>query len=71
MVFDHLNKTVYAALSQRCDRLVLEDYANRIGYERVISFQTRLPSSSPIYHTNVLKAVGQQFCVICDEVIPE
>ncbi|MDW3171494.1 arginine deiminase-related protein, partial [Vibrio sp. Y184] len=30
MVFDHLNKTVYAALSQRCDRLVLEDYANRI-----------------------------------------
>ncbi len=71
MVFDHLNKTVYAALSQRCDRLVLEDYANRIGYERVISFQTRLPSGSPIYHTNVMMAVGEQFCVICDEVIPE
>ena len=33
-------------------RLVLEDYADRIGYERVISFQTRLPSGAPIYHTN-------------------
>ncbi|MGI9916367.1 arginine deiminase-related protein [Vibrio owensii] len=71
MVFDHFNKTVYAALSQRCDRLVLEDYAKRIGYGRVISFQTRLPSGSPIYHTNVMMAVGEQFCVICDEVIPE
>ncbi|NVC94208.1 amidinotransferase [Vibrio natriegens] len=71
MIFDHFNKTVYAALSQRCDRLVLEDYANRIGYDRVISFQTRLPSGSPIYHTNVMMAVGEQFCVICDEVIPE
>lgn len=47
MVFDHFNKTVYAALSQRCDRLVLEDYAKRIGYDRVISFQTRLPSGAP------------------------
>lgn len=71
MVFDHFSKTVYAALSQRCDRLVLEDYAKRIGYDRVISFQTRLPSGAPIYHTNVMMAVGEQFCVICDEVIPE
>ncbi|KFK52556.1 arginine deiminase-related protein, partial [Vibrio vulnificus] len=27
MVIDHLNRTIYAALSQRCDRLVLEEYA--------------------------------------------
>ncbi|MDT8824060.1 arginine deiminase-related protein [Vibrio vulnificus] len=71
MVIDHLNRTIYAALSQRCDRLVLEEYAKRIGYERVISFQTLLPSGKPIYHTNVMMAIGEQFCVICDEVIPE
>lgn len=40
MVIDHVNRTIYAALSQRCDREVLEDYAERIGYERVVSFQT-------------------------------
>ncbi|MGD8117396.1 arginine deiminase-related protein [Vibrio sp. TRT 29B02] len=71
MVKDHVNKTVYAALSQRCDREVLEDYAQRIGYDRVVSFQTALPSGKPIYHTNVMMAIGESFCVVCDEVIPE
>ncbi|MBU2895835.1 arginine deiminase-related protein [Vibrio hepatarius] len=71
MVIDHLNRTIYAALSQRCDREVLEDYAERIGYDRVVSFQTALPSGKPIYHTNVMMAIGEHFCVICDEVIPE
>ncbi|WP_367990361.1 arginine deiminase-related protein [Vibrio sp. NTOU-M3] len=71
MVKDHVNKTIYAALSQRCDREVLEDYAERIGYSRVVSFQTALPSGHPIYHTNVMMAIGEHFCVICDEVIPE
>lgn len=71
MVKDHVNRTIYAALSQRCDREVLEDYAESIGYERVVSFQTALPSGKPIYHTNVMMAIGESFCVICDEVIPE
>lgn len=71
MVIDHVNRTIYAALSQRCDREVLEDYAERIGYSRVVSFQTALPSGHPIYHTNVMMAIGEGFCVICDEVIPE
>jgi hypothetical protein len=71
MVMDHINRTIYAALSHRCDREVLEQYAQKIGYEKVISFQTSLPSGQPIYHTNVMMAVGESFCVICDELIPE
>ncbi|SBO12621.1 Amidinotransferase [Vibrio mediterranei] len=71
MVKDHVNKTIYAALSQRCEREALEDYAKRIGYHRVVSFQTALPSGQPIYHTNVMMAVGEHFAVICSEVIPE
>lgn len=71
MVKDHINKTIYAALSQRCEREALEDYAKRIGYHRVVSFQTALPSGHPIYHTNVMMAIGEHFSVICSEVIPE
>lgn len=71
MVMDHPNRTIYAGLSQRCDREVLEEYAEQIGYSRVVSFQTRLPSGSPIYHTNVMMAIGEHFCVICDAAIPE
>lgn len=71
MVVDHINRTIYAALSKRCDREVLEDYAQRIGEYRVVSFQTALPSGKPIYHTNVMMAIGEGFCVICEEIIPE
>jgi len=71
MVMDHINRIIYAALSHRCDREILEDYALRVGYERVISFQTALPSGFPVYHTNVMMSVGESFCVICDELIPE
>ncbi|MGF1910085.1 arginine deiminase-related protein [Vibrio kasasachensis] len=71
MIFDHINRTIYAALSQRCDRDVLEQFAEQSGYSRVVSFQTLLPSGKPIYHTNVMLAIGERFCVICDEIIPQ
>ncbi|WP_114765504.1 arginine deiminase-related protein [Vibrio rhodolitus] len=71
MIFDHINRTIYAALSQRCDRDVLEQFAEQAGYHRVVSFQTVLPSGRPVYHTNVMLAIGERFCVICDEVIPQ
>ncbi|MFA0086541.1 arginine deiminase-related protein [Vibrio sp. 10N.261.51.F12] len=71
MVKDHVNRTIYAALSQRCEREALEDYAKRIGYHRVVSFQTALPSGQPIYHTNVMMAIGEHFAVICADLIPE
>ncbi len=47
---------------------MLEDYAKRISL-RVVSFQTALPWSA--VYTNVMMAIGDNFCVICDEVIPE
>merc|ERR1711959_654202 len=69
VVADHLSKTIFAALSERCCRAALQEYAEMIGYEKV-TFQTILPSGKPIYHTNVMLAIGEQFCVICSEVIP-
>ncbi|CAH0530354.1 arginine deiminase-related protein [Vibrio hippocampi] len=71
MVMDHLSKTIYAGLSQRCERESLQDYAERIGYPHVVSFQTQLPSNQPVYHTNVMMAVGERFAVICLEAIPD
>jgi hypothetical protein len=71
MIKDHFTRTIYAGLSQRCDRALLESYAKKIGYSKVVSFQTQLPSGSPVYHTNVMMAMGERFVVICDEVIPE
>ncbi|RXJ73676.1 amidinotransferase [Veronia nyctiphanis] len=68
MVMDHVNKTVYAALSTRCDKSLLEKWAVLNNY-KVESFETQLSSGSPVYHTNVMMAVGNEFAVICDEII--
>jgi hypothetical protein len=70
MIFDHLNKELYAGLSQRCDRDLLERFAEQVGY-KTITFQTQTDSGTPVYHTNVMMALGERFAVICDEVIPE
>ncbi|KKD60601.1 amidinotransferase [Grimontia sp. AD028] len=71
MIMDHINSTVYAALSVRCDRNLLQQYVNRAGFKEVIYFDTRMSSGSPVYHTNVMMAVGEGFAVICDEIIEE
>ncbi|MFC3024181.1 arginine deiminase-related protein [Vibrio zhugei] len=68
MVMDHHAGVIYAALSQRCDETVLDEYAAHIGYETV-PFRTSLPSGQSVYHTNVMMALGEAFCIICDEVI--
>lgn len=53
VIIDYINRTIYTALSLHCDRELLEDYAQRIGYEQGGSFQIILLSGQPIYHINV------------------
>ncbi|MDD1795541.1 arginine deiminase-related protein [Enterovibrio makurazakiensis] len=71
MIMDHSNSTVYAALSVRCDRQLLQEYVDLAGFREVIYFDTKMSSGSPVYHTNVMMAVGEGFAVICDEIIEE
>ncbi|WP_028023192.1 arginine deiminase-related protein [Enterovibrio calviensis] len=71
MIMDHSNSTVYAALSVRCDRQLLQEYVDAVGFREVIYFDTKMSSGSPVYHTNVMMAVGEGFAVICDEIIEE
>ncbi|MBV7299115.1 citrulline utilization hydrolase CtlX [Enterovibrio paralichthyis] len=71
MIMDHTNSTIYAALSVRCDRDLLQEYADKAGFKELIYFDTKMASGSPVYHTNVMMAVGEGFAVICDEIIEE
>lgn len=68
LVFDHVQNTAYAALSERCQADILTHYAQSRKLE-VVSFDTCLPSGAPVYHTNVMMSIGEQFAVICSEVI--
>lgn len=70
MVMDHAHKFIYAGLSSRCSIELLTKFSSAVGYT-CISFQTSGPRKKPIYHTNVMMSIGDNFAVICDEVIHE
>ncbi len=70
MVLDHENKIVYASLSSRTDNEVLNHWTAEFGFDRV-AFNSADDKGTPIYHTNVLMTLGDNFAVVCLECIPD
>ena len=68
MVFDRINNIVYACLSPRTDLEVLEVFCKLLNYRKVV-FHSVDGGRQPIYHTNVMMALGQSFVVICMDTI--
>ncbi len=68
MIFDHINKKVYACLSARTSLSILKEVAALLGYEPV-HFHAVDKNGLAIYHTNVMMAIGTGFVVICLECI--
>jgi len=69
LVLDRVHRVAYACSSPRTDVAVLGDFAQQLDYE-VVSFDALDGSGRPIYHTNVLMAVGGSFAVVCEEALP-
>lgn len=68
MLFDRVDNIVYACLSPRTDIVVLEKYSVLMGAKK-IAFRSVDREGEDIYHTNVMMALGVDFCVICLESI--
>lgn len=68
MVFDRVHRVAYACLSSRTHLDALGDFAQRFDYE-IVAFEAVDRHGVPIYHTNVLMALGETLAVICDEAI--
>lgn len=70
MVVDHENKMIYAAVSERTNITVLEKFASANGYQAIVFLATD-NNGKPIYHTNVMMTLGDEFCVLCEQAIEE
>ncbi len=70
MVFDHDHKIIYACLSPRTDISVLNKFAEANGY-RAFTFMATDKKGRPVYHTNVVMALGEDVAVVCVEAIEE
>jgi hypothetical protein len=73
MVFDHENRIIYAALSARTSYETLLGFCGDFDYTPVIfsAFQTVNQLRLPIYHTNVMLCVANNYAVVCLECIDD
>lgn len=68
MLFDRDHKIVYACLSKRTDARLLDKFCVLVEYNREV-FHAVDRNGMPIYHTNVMMALGEDFAVLCKESI--
>ncbi len=71
MVLDRENKICYAALSERTNKITLNQFCKEFGYRPVI-FEAKQDLNGkrvPIYHTNVMMCVANNFAIVCLESI--
>ena len=70
VVFDHINKAAYAALSPRTDKDLVHQLCALLGYAP-FTFTATDTSGAAIYHTNVMMCVGRSFATVCLESIAD
>ncbi|MFT7587587.1 MAG: hypothetical protein ACI9EW_004031 [Cellvibrionaceae bacterium] len=68
MVLDHLERVAYTSKSNRASDIILERFCSHFQYEPM-AFDTADRHGRPIYHTNVMMAVGTQFAVLSLQMI--
>ena len=73
MLLDRVNRIAYAALSLRTDVKVLEDFCKHFSYKAFTftSYQTVGNERLPIYHTNVMMCLADEFVVLCADTIDD
>lgn len=68
IVFDHVTGIAYAGISPRTDRDVLLEVCDTLGYIPFV-FLASDRNNQPIYHTNVMMAIGPAIAVCCFDAI--
>jgi hypothetical protein len=70
LVLDRVNRVAYAGLSPRTDLDVLGEFAQLLDYD-LVAFEAFDAGGRPVYHTNVVMAVGSRFAVLCGDSITD
>ena len=73
LLLDRVNHKAYCALSARADEELLIEFCEDFEYLPVIftAYQTVDGKRLPIYHTNVMMCLAEEFCVICLDTIDD
>jgi len=69
LVLDHPNRIAYVVISERTNRKLAEEWAEFYGYE-LVPFDAS-DNGKPVYHTNVVMAVGTTVVVVALDLMNE
>jgi hypothetical protein len=68
MVLDRKNKIAYACISERTDEALFSTFCLKMNYTPML-FHAQDQRGLPIYHTNVLMCMADQYVVICLDAV--
>ena len=73
LLLDRVHKKAYCALSERADEELFIEFCEDFEYTPVIftAKQTKDGKRMPIYHTNVMMCIAEEFSVICLDTIDD
>ncbi|GAK89742.1 hypothetical protein JCM19298_1233 [Nonlabens ulvanivorans] len=73
LLLDRVNKKAYCSISPRADEELFIEFCEDFEYTPVIftAYQTVEDKRLPIYHTNVMMALGENYAVICLDCIDD
>ena len=73
MVLDRINKKSYCSISERTNENLVYEFCNDFKYMPIIfnSFQDHQNSRKPIYHTNVMMCIAENYSIICLDAIDD
>lgn len=71
LVLDHVLRVAYVARSERSDEGLAQRAASELSFTEVVAFDATDDAGTPIYHTNVLMAVGTGWAVVCSEAVED
>lgn len=71
LILDRQHKIAYAAISERTDKAMFMQFCSEFNYKPIcfVANQTVNGERLPIYHSNVVMCVAEQYAVICSEAI--
>jgi hypothetical protein len=73
MVLDRVNRVAYAALSPRTDQTVFLEFCKLFEFKPVYFIANQMIGDErhPVYHTNVMLSIANEYAIICSECIDD
>lgn len=73
LLLDRVNRKAYCSISPRADEELLIEFCEDFEYTPVIftAYQSVEGKRLPIYHTNVMMSLGEEYAVICLDCIDD